>query len=576
MACFQKGGPWALVAKRHLLQRPADAPQQRPRWHGYGSRPRPRLRELFARIHKPSARKHRELEALMGVALRWLAARNIETVVSCMCSWPDTAPATVAKVSDVSIFWAVAAWHFAVGSKAVSQLLSGAATGGNVPLFTAWKPECFADRLAQHLCIEQAILTIETKSQCKRSEERVPGGLRRREVLDAAVRLAADSEESWRGLSQLMMASPLSILVYGDLLAPDYDANNGRISDVETARRALQFDKPDGEKDTEDAKDWHARWLIFLCRSMTGVVLSPPQVEESLAQARLVEATLKKGVDAPSEKAPPETAKVSIGWRWMRFARPIQLAKPDLKAAIARSCALEAKRREQCLRRLRFLSEFLAVSETDLGDAEVGCGFPRVDQARVAAGFFIARTWDMFIRTLLARQTPLIIAEWQRINAAGFTDQAAKRELIGSENYADGATVPKLAQEIVVQLTQAQFSEIRSIQYSEWSADARHRLLSQNFNQSLLARPDAIDSDNRVPGGSALAALAAAARVTDKEMLRACKRLSSERAALPRPDRFDRPPADYLSLWGSVLAILRPLAPVVVSIEEDLNADTAG
>jgi hypothetical protein len=493
-------------------------------------------------------RQHREIEVLMDEAHRWLAARNLKQVVSCLRSLPDAAPPEAAAVSDVAVIWALTAWHFVADRPTGKQLLAVAWPDPKDSNSPTWRPTQFADRLALHLSIEQVILDL-APTVGEVSKARVNGGLRRPEVLRAAAAIGSDPNGPWSELRPLLLASPLTVLVYGDLCAPDQDA-------ADTARLALQFDLPDSDA------EWHARWLTLLARSMTGTILSPLQAEEPITAAEVRLAELRR-------EEPPRIERIG-GW-WSRSQRNAEAAhglwQAKVLAAEKLLKNLQGERKTQCFARLRFLSEFLAVAAADLGEPAAD-GFPHVNQPRLAAGYFIARTWDMVIRSLLARQTPGILRVWPGIVAAGLQAEWARDALVvgvretGEDPSKLGRVVPsELAREVLSELTLLPFAEISKGQETEWSRDARMRF----FNVGLVSHPEAMDKDESLPPGTTLDELALAARVTRADMAHACDRIGgggdAVRVALPvpPPDRLDRPPAAYLGPWGR--CVIPPQTP---------------
>src|SRR5262249_35214395 len=156
---------------------------------------------------------------------------------------------------------------------------------------------------------------------------------------------------------------------------------------------------------------------------------------------------------------------------------------------------LQVRRRQQCCEWLRFLSNFLAVGETDTD---------------LTAGDFVARVWDMTIHSFFSRQGRTVIEAGEEIRARQVAGEKALAAP-GGANPANPADVAPLAQEFFALLARMPFAQIAEMSAAEWSAPECTRLLGID-RLVMFEEP-------------ALHAFAAAAAVTPQAMDYAAGRL---------------------------------------------------
>jgi hypothetical protein len=241
-----------------------------------------------------------ELIAVHG----WLAQRNAAASLRWSAPLWRRAPVPLAAISEQGILWCLAAFRVERRRPFAAALIQ------ELPLNTPATP---GDCVALHLLIEELVPAViaRLRLQPRPSPGRRPGGLRSQAFMSAWPALMLQSDpflpnwlaqglflfsavRHWRRvLERLIAVSPLTRLVYADLISPVHHGfpwppapAPGRLSGAATslqARTLFGSPDPDGR--------WHAftdLWISHLARSALAAMLGPPASFELLQDAEAV------------------------------------------------------------------------------------------------------------------------------------------------------------------------------------------------------------------------------------------------------------------------------------------------
>jgi hypothetical protein len=243
--------PPGLVAPRVVATPPVKV---RPCWQFWRRRPRERPR--------PNPGTRREVGEALVACYGWLAGRALQRVLPAWAPFlsQDELPSDLGIVSERAVAWTLYARALDVGGPAALPAAKDVPAPG----------ACLTpgDGLCLNLWVEELVQGLPAQLGLPvPAQAIVPGGLRREECVQGFLALrgaGSPQAAAWlAALGRLVAASPLTQLVYGDVIG---DVIEGVCAPPVYAALVA----PAG------CDWWHDLWYSVLARSLLGALASPP------------------------------------------------------------------------------------------------------------------------------------------------------------------------------------------------------------------------------------------------------------------------------------------------------------
>ncbi len=486
---------------------------------------------------RPRRLGRRELAALLARCHGWLGGRILARLTPLFAPFWDAVPATAVAVSQKGLAWTLAA--FALDRRGPAALERDPQMLPVRYRLTGEDP--LGDFLCLHLhferLVEKACAEVGTELPAD-AGDRQPGGLRRAGILCAYRALdAADggrAREWQRAIRWLVAASPLTRLVYFDVLAADPAADEAGPNAVEpepTASSAFGgLVRLGPERET-----WHELWISHLGRSLVGGWRSPPPSHERWVDAHLELERRRRAAE-----------------RWVRrgafWGRQRRVGDHSgFHKAQWHEGQVRGRMRRESLERLVFLARLFVPPPGD----------GRGEGARQALSLLHLRALDMLVRHLVNRASAEMKSRWRSSGRAQQPSALARDDL-----FLEGG----VCFEAFVQLMfGCDLDEVRR----RGSADpAGHRPGDAGYPRRLpqlgepladLLSPLLAENDD---GNGSAATAGAAAGVSEQAVRELLRRFvdSGVELPLPPPHHDGHPPAVICAEWYRLLLANLPLA----------------